>query len=336
MRSSPAADQRAVPAALPTTITIYGCDPDEAALFRAAAARLGVRAAISALPAMEDTAELARGSRCVSVGHRYDVSGTTLRALRRAGVELLCTRSIGDDHIDRAYAARVGIEVATVRYSPDSVADFTLMLVLMALRHAKSMVRRADRHDYRLADERGRELRDLTVGVVGTGRIGSAVVTRLHAFGARVRTHDKRPGPGHVPLDDLLRTSDVVTLHTPLDRGSRHLLDASRIARMKPGAVLVNTGRGGLVDTTALLAALEDGHLAAAALDVVEGERGIFYADHGSTPHGNAALARLQQLPNVVISPHTAFHTDHALADTVEQTLATCLAFERRSDRGRA
>ncbi len=331
MRSSPAADQRAVPPALPTTLTIYGCDPDEAALFRAASSRLGIRAATTALPVMEDTAELARGSRCVSVDHRYDVPRTTLRALRRAGVEHLSTRSIGDDHIDRAYAARLGIEVATVRYSPDSVADFTLMLVLMALRHAKSMVRRADLHDYRLAATRGRELRDLTVGVVGTGRIGSAVVARLHAFGARVVTHDKRPGAGHLPLDELLRASDVVTLHAPLERDSFHLLDADRIARMKPGAVVVNTGRGALVDSAALLAALERGHLAAAALDVVEGERGIFYADRRDSPHHNEALARLQAMPNVVISPHTAFHTDHALADIVEQTLTSCLAFERRS-----
>lgn len=331
MRPSPAAAPRAVSAALPTTITIYGCDADEAAHFRAASSRFGIRTAISALPAMEDSAELARGSRCVSVGHRYDVPRTTLRALRRAGVEYLSTRSIGDDHIDRPYAARLGIEVATVQYSPDSVADYTLMLVLMALRHAKAMVRRADRHDYRLAEARGRELRDLTVGVVGTGRIGSAVVTRLQAFGARVLTHDKRPGAGHVPLDELLRASDVVTLHTPLDRDTFHLLDARRIALLNPDAIVVNTGRGGLLDTATLLAALERGDLAAAALDVVEGERGIFYADRGDGPLGNDVLARLQALPNVLISPHTAFHTDHALADTVEQTLAGCLAFERRS-----
>lgn len=331
MRPSPAAAPRAVPAALPTTITIYGCDADEAAHFRAASSRFGIRTAISALPAMEDSAELARGSRCVSVGHRYDVPRTTLRALRRAGVEYLSTRSIGDDHIDRPYAARLGIEVATVQYSPDSVADYTLMLVLMALRHAKAMVRRVDRHDYRLAEARGRELRDLTVGVIGTGRIGSAVVTRLQAFGARVLTHDKRPAAGHVPLDELLRASDVVTLHTPLDRDTFHLLDARRIALLKPDAIVVNTGRGGLLDTAALLAALERGDLAAAALDVVEGERGIFYADRGDGLLGNDVLARLQALPNVLISPHTAFHTDHALADTVEQTLAGCLAFERRS-----
>lgn len=337
MRSSPAAaDQCAAPPALPTTITIYGCSPDEAALFRSVAPRFGVRTTISDLPVGEANAELARGGRCVSVGHRTEVSRTTLRALRRAGVEYVSTRSIGDDHIDREYAARLGIEVGTVLYSPDSVADFTLMLVLMAVRHAKSIVRRADLHDYRLGEERGRELRDLTVGVVGTGRIGSAVVTRLRAFGCRVLTHDKAPGGGHLPLDDLLRASDVVTLHTPLDRDTFHLLDARRIALLRPGAIVVNTGRGALLDTRALLAALDRGHLSAAALDVVEGEQGIFYADCSDGPLAHEALARLQARPNVLISPHTAFHTDHALADTVEQSLANCLAFERRSSHDRA
>jgi D-specific alpha-keto acid dehydrogenase len=319
----------------PTGLTVYGCARDEAALFRVLAPRYGVLPTITAAAASETNAELALGDECVSVGHKNPVTRSALRALSRAGVRYLSTRSIGTNHIDVRYAESVGIRVEGVDYSPDSVADFTLMLMLMTVRHARSLLRRADAQDYRLGDVRGRELRDLTVGVVGTGRIGSAVVDRLRGFGCQVLTHDSRPQDlaGHVPLDDLLSRSDIVTLHTPLTAETHHLLDRRRIERMKRGAVLVNTGRGALVDTEALCSVLERGGLGGAALDVLEGEDGIFYADLRDRPVDNATLLRLQAMPQVLITPHTAFYTDHALADTVENTLAGCLSFEKRNPR---
>jgi D-specific alpha-keto acid dehydrogenase len=130
-----------------------------------------------------------------------------------------------------------------------------------------------------------------------------------------------------VSLDELLRLSDVVTLHTPLTADTHHLLDRRRIARMRPGAFVVNTGRGPLIDTAALIPALESGRLGGAALDVVEGEEGIFYADRRDTPIDNELLLRLHRLPNVLISPHTAYFTDHALSDTVENSLINCRNF---------
>jgi D-specific alpha-keto acid dehydrogenase len=317
--------------AVPTTgITVYGCGPDEATLFRQMAPRFGVRPTITGAAVSEATAELACGNRCVSVGHKTPVTDTTLLALSRAGVEYVSTRSIGYDHIDVRYAESVGISVGTVAYSRDSVADYTLMLMLMAVRHAKSIIRRADIHDYRLGEARGRELRDLTVGVVGTGRIGTAVMDRLRGFGCRVLAHDNRTGTsaGHVPLDELLRQSDIVTLHTPLTADTHHLLDRRRIEQMKHGAIIVNTGRGPLIDTEALIPALESGRLGGAALDVLEGEEGIFYADCRTGPIESRALLRLHGLPNVVITPHTAYYTDHALSDTVENSLINCLNFE--------
>ncbi|GAA1502262.1 NAD(P)-dependent oxidoreductase [Nocardioides humi] len=312
-------------------ITAYGCEPDEAALFRRLAPRHGLTPTITAAAVSEATAALAKGRRCVSVGHRTPVTPPVLRALERAGVRYVSTRSVGYDHIDVDYAASLGITVGNVDYAPDGVADYTLMLILMVLRHARSTVRRADVHDYRLADGRGRELRDLTVGVVGTGRIGSAVITRLRGFGCRVLTHDHRPASGteHTSLDDLLRRSDVVTLHTPLEAGTHHLLDRRRIARLKEGACVVNTGRGPLVDTAALLAALEAGRLGGAALDVLEGEQGVFYADCRDRVLDDA-LVRLQRLPNVLVTPHTAYYTDRALSDTVEHSLINCREFERQ------
>jgi len=309
---------------MPTPITVYGCGADEAAVFRAMAPGLHVVPTITEAPVCEANVDLARGHRCISIGHKTRVTNATLRALGDAGVTYISTRSIGFNHLDVAFAERLGIAVGNVAYSPDSVADYTLMLMLMTVRHAKSVVCRADRHDYRLHDARGRELRDLTVGVVGTGRIGSAVLARLRGFGCRTLTHDTRPGD-HVPLATLLEGSDIVTLHTPLTPETHHLLDRAGIERLKPGAIVVNTGRGALLDTEALLDALERGRLGGAALDVLEGEEGIFYADCSDRPLQSELLPRLHALPNVLISPHTAYYTDHALSDTVACSLANCL-----------
>jgi D-specific alpha-keto acid dehydrogenase len=308
-------------------ITIYGCGEDEAVLFQEMAPRLGVVPTITEAAVSEGNIHLALGNRCISVGHKTQVANSTLLALSQVGVTYISTRSVGYNHIDVHYAESVGISVETVAYSPDSVADYTLMLMLMAVRHAKSVIRRADVHDYRLNDVRGRELRDLTIGVIGTGRIGGAVIDRLRGFGCRTLAYDTRRGTSadYVPLSALLEQSDIVTLHTPLTEETHHLLDRRRIERMKHGAVVVNTGRGALLDTEALVSALERGRLGGAALDVLEGEEGIFYADCSGRPIESQLLLRLHKLPNVLISPHTAYYTDHALRDTVENSLTNCL-----------
>jgi D-specific alpha-keto acid dehydrogenase len=316
-------------------ITIYGCGEDEAALFREMAPHLGVVPTITEAAVSEDNVGLALGNRCISIGHKTQVTNSTLLALSEAGVTYISTRSVGYNHIDVEYAAAVGISVETVAYSPDSVADYTLMLMLMAVRHAKSVITRADVHDYRLNDVRGKELRDLTIGVIGTGRIGRAVMDRLRGFGCRTLAYDTRPKSfDSVTLDALLHQSDIVTLHTPLTAETHHLLDRHRIERMKHGAVIVNTGRGALLDTEALVSALESGRLGGAALDVVEGEEGIFYADRSDKPIASELLLRLHKLPNVLISPHTAYYTEHALSDTVEHSLTNCLNFAGRDQHG--
>jgi D-specific alpha-keto acid dehydrogenase len=319
-------------ALLTTRITVYSCEQDEAALFRELALRHGVVPAITEEALSEATAGLASGSRCVSVGHKTPITNSALRALSKAGVEYISTRSIGYNHLDVEYAESLGLCVENVPYSPDGVADYTLMLMLMVLRNAKSVIRRTDLHDYRLDEARGKELRDLTVGVVGTGRIGAAVINRLEGFGCPILAYDNHPGTSadYLPLDELLELSDLVTLHTPLTPETHHLLSAQRIDRMKHGAFIVNTGRGALLDTEAVVPALESGRLGGAGLDVLEGEEGIFYADCRDKPVESKALLRLQELPNVIISPHTAYYTDRALRDTVENSLLNCLKFERR------
>src|ERR1700737_3287899 len=299
-RSLASASSSAVPT---MEITIYGCGQDEAVLFREMAPRFGAKPTITETAVSEANIELAFGNRCISVGHKTQITKPTLLALSQAGVMYISIRSIGYDHINVKYAESVGISVENVVYSPDSVADYTLMLMLMVVRNARSIIRRADIHDYRLNDVRGKELRDLAIGVIGTGRIGAAVMDRLRGFGCRVSAYDNRPktSADHVPLDELLQLSDIVTLHTPLNADTRHLLNRQRIEQMKHGAFIINTGRGSLLDTEALIPALESGRLGGAALDVLEGEEGIFYADCRNKPLKNEPLLRLQRWPNVFI-----------------------------------
>jgi len=211
-------------------ITVYGCEQDEAALLQEMAPRLGVTLTITAAPVSEKTVELAQGNRCISINHKTPVTNTMLNALSQAGVAYISTRSAGYNHIDRDFAARVGITVGNVVYSPDSVADYTLMLMLMALRNTRSTVCHAEKQDFRLPAQRGKELRDMTVGIIGTGRIGRAVIDRLQGFGCRIVAYDHRPKTAayYVPLDELLQQSDIVSLHTPLTAETWHLLDSSR------------------------------------------------------------------------------------------------------------
>jgi D-specific alpha-keto acid dehydrogenase len=311
-------------------ITIYGCEQDEAALFREMAPRFGVTPAITDAAVSEANIALAFGNRCISVSHKNQITNSMLLALSQAGVAYISTRSIGCNHINVRYAGSVGISVGNVAYSPDSVADYTLMLMLMAVRNAKSIISRADVHDFRLNDVRGKELRDMTVGVIGTGRIGAAVIDRLRGFGGRILACDNSPktSADYVPLDELLQQSDVVTLHTPLTADTRHLLNRQRIEQLKHGAFIINAGRGALLDTEALILALENGKLGGAALDVLEGEEGIFYADCRNKSIESNLLLQLTKFPNVLITPHTAYYTEHALSDTVENSIINCLEFD--------
>jgi D-specific alpha-keto acid dehydrogenase len=317
-------------------VTFYGSEQHDAPLFREIASRHAVTPTITSAAASIATAGLSAGNRCISIGHKSQISQATLLALYRAGVRYISTRSAGYNHIDLSAAEQLGICVENVAYSPASVADFTLMLMLMLVRHAKATVLQSQAHDYRLRGLPGRELRDMTVGVVGAGRIGVEVIERLQGFGCRVLACDRHVEPtlDCISLDALLAQSDVVTLHTPLTRETHHLLHRQRMSQMKPGAFVINTGRGSLLDTEALLHALESGRLGGAALDVLEGEEGIFYVDQSEKVASHPTLLRLQQLPNVVITPHTAYYTDHALRDIVEITLANCLAFLHVVPRG--
>lgn len=308
-------------------ITVFGCEKDERLLFERYAARYGVEIRCVDDPLGFVNACDILPESAISVNHKTQINAQLIRVLQGRGVQYLSSRSIGLDHIDSDAAKMAGILVESVTYSPESVAEYSIMLMLMALRNAGSILRRANNYDFRLEEKRASELRDMTVGVVGTGRIGKAVIERLSGFGCSILAYDPHPiaNAVHVGLDELLRRSDLVTLHLPLTADTRHLLDRARMARMRRGAILVNTARGALVDLAALTDALESGGIACAALDVVEGEEGWFYQDCSAL--SKPPFARLLALPNAIVTPHTAFYTEHALSDIVHNTIRNCLQY---------
>ncbi len=314
-------------------ITVFGCEGDERSLFERYAARLKADIFCIADPLGPKNALGIPPQSAVSVNHRAQVDARLIRALQGRKVRYLSSRSVGLDHIDEGAARAAGILVERVSYSPESVAEYAMMLILMAIRNAGSLLRRANLCDFRLEEKRAPELRDMTVGVVGTGRIGRAVMERLSGFGCRILAYDPHPtaSAAYVDLDELLGRSDLVTLHVPLTSATRHLMSRARIARMRRGAILVNTARGALVDGTALADALERGDLACAALDVVEGEEGWFYRDCSALPP--PPFARLLALPNAIVTPHTAFYTERALCDVVENTIRNCLNYKGGSEK---
>ena len=312
-------------------ITVFGCEPDEAEIFTKLSSEFGVTVSLIKNAVSENNAKLVRGCRCISVSHKTELSEPILIALKNAGVKYISTRSIGWNHIDIQAAKRLGIQIDTVAYSPGSVADYTLMLILMLVRGTKSILRGAERFNYRLNNLRGKELGDMTVGVVGTGRIGQAVMERLKGFGCRVLAYDcnQNTKASYVAFHELLSNGDIITLHIPLTADTRHIIGCDQMKAMKPGALLINTSRGALVDTEALAKALKEKNIGGAALDVLEGEEGIFYHSCIQRALEHPFLATLQQMPNVIVTPHTAYYTERVLVDTVRNTIKNCLNFGR-------
>ena len=315
---------------------VFGCRPyDEDEIFHRLA--LEYHREISCTPEqltmdnLEDYIPMLRGHKAVSVV-ATPINWEMLEAMHEAGVRLLSTRTIGYDHIEIAAAKALGITVCNAGYDPDAVADYAVMLMLMALRNEKRILQRANLHDFSMPGLIGRQLRGCTVGIVGAGKIGARVMESLRGFGCKVlywnRT-EKSGLPGtQVPFDVLCRESDILSLHLPLTEETHYLISREVIASMKPGAILVNTARGALVDSEALIDALESGHLGGAALDVVEGEAGLYHFNKMSDQIKNRSLSILKDMPNVIVTPHMAFYTREAVEQMARCSLEACRYFE--------
>ncbi|PHH87693.1 hypothetical protein CDD83_8525 [Cordyceps sp. RAO-2017] len=293
---------------------------------------LAVEASYHELPLGESTAGLARGADAVCVFVNDAVGGGVLAALARGGVRAVLLRCAGANNVDLAAAEREGIMVANVpAYAPEAVAEFAVALLQTLNRKTHRAWARVREANFALDGLLGRTLRGKTVGIVGTGRIGLAAAAILGpGFGCRLLAYDPCPdrdalaalGGRYAPsLDALLPECDVVSLHCPLTDATRHLVNRDSLALMRPGVLLVNTSRGGLVDTRAAIDALKSRHLGGLALDVYEAEGPLFYDDHSADIIQDDALMRLLTFPNVLVCGHQAFFTDEALAEIADATL---------------
>ncbi len=249
------------------------------------------------------------------------------------GVRCLATRTIGYDHIDTAYAKQLGIGVIHISYSPNSVADYTIMMMLMGCRKLPHIMERAAVQDYTLKGKLGREIQDCTVGIIGTGRIGKTVIRHLSGFGCRMLAYDiyesdeVREYAQYVDLDTIYRECDIITLHAPATDDNYHMINAQAIEKMKQDVILINCARGALVDTDALIDGIESGKIGFAGLDVVEHESGLYYFNRMGEPLHNPKLAILRSYSNVLVSPHTAFYTDEAVANMAENSILGAMKF---------
>lgn len=286
-----------------------------------------------------DTATLAEGCEVACVFINDDLSAPVLKRLADAGVRLIALRSAGYNHVDLYAARELGLTVARVpAYSPQAIAEHAVALILALNRRIHRAFNRTREGDFSLHGLTGFDLHGKTVGVIGGGQIGLAFARIMVGFGCHVLISDPAPIRGldqlqanQVPLDELIARSDVISLHCPLTETSYHLIDADTLARMKRGAMLINTGRGALVDAPALIDALKSGQLGYLGLDVYEEEADLFFEDRSDQPLQDDVLARLLTFPNVIVTAHQAFLTHEALAAIAEVTLKNIAAWSAGS-----
>ncbi|MFL0251846.1 D-isomer specific 2-hydroxyacid dehydrogenase family protein [Clostridium neuense] len=279
-----------------------------------------------------ETVNLAKGFDAVSI-ITTPINAELMQKFYEVGVKFISTRTIGYDHIDIKKAKELGMHIGNVTYSPRSVADYTTMLILMATRKMKPILERSRVQDYSLIGVQGRELHNLTVGVIGTGRIGRTVIKNLSGFDCKIIAYDiyeneeMKKYVKYVSLDELLKNSDVITMHAPATEENYHLINKESIKKMKDGVFIINTARGSLINTDDFIDAIESKKIGGAALDVIEHETNLYYKDLKCEVLDNRELAILKSYPNVIVTPHTAFYTDQAVSDMVENSILSCILF---------
>ena len=282
----------------------------------------------------EESASLAAGADAICVFVNDVLDGAVIEQLAAAGTRIVALRCAGFNNVDLRAAAAHGVRVGRVpAYSPEAVAEHTVAMMLSLNRKIHRAYARVREGNFALDGLLGFDLARRTVGLVGTGKIGTAVARILNGFGCRVLAHDPAPAPAIeglaelVPLDELLAAADVVSLHCPLTPQTHHLINAAALARMKRGVMIINTGRGALLDASAAIKGLKSGVIGYLGLDVYEEEEDLFFEDQSDQPIQDDVFARLLTFPNVLITGHQAFFTVEALeaiAATTIENLVSC------------
>ncbi|GHD49392.1 D-lactate dehydrogenase [Marinobacter persicus] len=284
----------------------------------------------------ETTAALAQGFDAVCVFVNDQVDAPVLEKLAAGGTRVIALRCAGFNNVDLKAAERLGLAVVRVpAYSPYAVAEHTVAMILTLNRQIHRAYHRIREGNFALDGLLGFDLRGRTVGIIGTGRIGVEVARIMRGFGCRVlgyahKVHKEAEEVGveYVPLDELFAESDIITLHCPLTPETHHLIDAEAMAKMKDGVMLINTSRGAIVDTGAVIEGLKSGHIGYLGLDVYEEEGDLFFEDLSNLVLQDDVFARLLTFPNVVITGHQAFFTHDALESIAHTTLGNLSEWE--------
>lgn len=284
------------------------------------------------------TAPLAKGFECVCIFVNDQVSREVIETLKAQGTRLIALRSAGFNNVDLKAAQELGVKVVRVpAYSPHAVAEHAVALILCLNRKLHKSYNRVREGNFSLEGLVGFDLYGKTVGVIGTGKIGKVFCQIMKGFGTNILAYDKFPdhdlakvvGFQYESLESVLKKADILSLHLPLGPESNHLMNEENFRKMKKGVLFVNTSRGGLVDTKALIQFLKNGHLGGAALDVYEEEEQFFFKDHSAEILNDDTLARLMTFPNVLLTSHQAFLTHEALLNISETTLRNIHQFEK-------
>jgi D-lactate dehydrogenase len=287
----------------------------------------------------EQTANLAVGYPCVCAFVNDRLDSKTLRVISADGTRLIALRSAGFNHVDLEVASELSLRIVRVpEYSPYAVAEHAVALILSLNRKIHRAYSRVREGNFSLDGLVGFDLHKKTAGIMGTGKIGSVMAKILSGFGCQVLACDRLQNPElvaagvqYVNFEELLKKSDIISLHVPLTPETRHLINGQAFSQMKKGVMLINTGRGGLVDTRALIQFLKSGHIGYAGLDVYEEEEGIFFENLSEQILQDDQLARLLTFPNVLLTSHQAFLTVEALGNIAETTLRNISEFENGS-----
>lgn len=313
-------------------ILAYSHRSDETEFFKNFSNKYNVEIVLTESEPTMETAEFAKGFDCISIVTTI-VDSKLAEKFYELGIKFISTRTIGYDHIDLKKAKELGIHVGNATYSPNSVADYTIMLMLMAIRKVKLIMGKSSVQDYSLKGVQGKELPNLTIGVLGTGRIGRTVIKHLSGFECKVLAYDiyeneeVKAYAEYVDLNTILKNSDILTLHMPATENNYHMINKESIKLMKEQVYIINTARGSLINTDDLIEAIENKKIGGAALDVIEQEANLYYNNLNGEVSENRNLAILKSFPNVIVTPHTAFYTDQAVSDMVENSIKSCILF---------
>ena len=267
------------------------------------------------------------------------INAKVIDGLYERGVQLIALRSAGYNHVDYAYAQEKGIGICRVpSYSPQAIAEHTIALILTLNRKTHKAYNRVREGNFSLNGLMGFNLYQKTVGIIGTGQIGTALANILYGFGCKILAFDPQPnkccikfGLSYVSLDSLLKNSDIVSLNCPLNEDTKHLIDSQSLEKMKQGAMLINTGRGKLLDTKAVIAALKSKKLGYLGIDVYEEEESLFFEDHSCKIIEDDLFCRLLTFPNVLITGHQGFFTKEAIQNIASTTLENISNFEKKT-----